>query len=97
MMFRREFLNRSAAGLVAAAIGSHAEYARSFTSSPQSKVRIALIGLRHSHAEGKLAALIELKDDFDLIGRGKLDLFDKTLGTFVYRNEVNPSRCESLL
>ncbi len=67
-MFRRDFLYRSAAGLLAGAIGNRTEYAHALAGGKRKKVRVGVIGIRHSHAEGKLAALLDLRDDFELVG-----------------------------
>jgi len=73
-MLRRDFLYRSAAGVIAGAIGYRPEQARASTRVPRKKVRVGVIGGQHSHAAGKLAALRELPDDFELVGVVEPDL-----------------------
>jgi len=67
-MNRRDFLYRSAVGTVAGASYSRADIAFARTLSPLSKVRVGVIGAKHAHAAGKLAAIRDLHDVFELVG-----------------------------
>jgi predicted dehydrogenase len=64
-MDRRAFLHRSAA-IVAA--GAAALPRLAAASSQAIKVRVAMFGASHSHAAGKLAAIRDLTEHFELIG-----------------------------
>jgi predicted dehydrogenase len=73
-MDRRDFMYRFAAGAVAGAIGSQEKHLHALSPEPRTKVRVAVIGIKHSHAEGKLEALLDLQDDFELVGVVEPDL-----------------------
>jgi predicted dehydrogenase len=67
-MFRRDFLFRSGVGIFAGAIGNFVKPTPVRARSKGEKVRVGFIGIQHSHAEGKLTALLDLRDDFELVG-----------------------------
>lgn len=67
-MNRRDFLYRSAVGAVAGAATSRVNVAGAFAPSSLPKIRVGLIGVLHSHAAGKLTALRDLHDEFELVG-----------------------------
>ncbi|MEO1525042.1 MAG: Gfo/Idh/MocA family oxidoreductase [Planctomycetota bacterium] len=61
---RRRFLTRVAAGGLAVA-GTRS--ARAWASNAD-RIKIGLIGTKHSHARGKLATLLKMDDAYDLVG-----------------------------
>lgn len=67
MMDRRDFLYRSSLATAAVATSSLGA-ASSFGQTAKPKVRIGFAGLKHSHAMGKLAAILDSSDTFDLVG-----------------------------
>jgi len=72
-MRRRDFLYNSAALLAAGAVGGSAGVSPAFAQPAGRKVRVGLLGVSHSHAAGKLAAVQKLSDDFELIGVAEPD------------------------
>lgn len=64
---RREFLQASAAGAVAAAAASSFKQTRA-EEKPPGRIKVGQIGTAHDHASGKLQTLKKLSDHFNLIG-----------------------------
>ncbi len=67
-MNRRQFLQRTASISFAGAsyLATHRTLAAS--PNPGSKVRVGFVGTSHPHAQGKMAAIRDLKDVFELVG-----------------------------
>lgn len=65
-MHRRQFLQRTAAITLAGA--GYLAAQRTTATNAGAKVRVGMIGTAHPHAEGKLAAVRDLRDDFELVG-----------------------------
>jgi predicted dehydrogenase len=65
-MNRRDFINAAAGGLASIGVGSHGSTRAANSQAP--KVRVGVIGVRHSHTTGKLEAIRQLSDVFELIG-----------------------------
>jgi predicted dehydrogenase len=66
-MLRRDFLYRSAAGMIVGVASSRAKEVHASAPAPRRKVRLGVIGTQHAHAAGKLAALRELHAEFELV------------------------------
>lgn len=67
-MNRRNFLHQSAVGALASAGLARTTAAVEKSTSQHPKVRVGFVGTQHAHATGKLAAICELPDDFELVG-----------------------------
>jgi predicted dehydrogenase len=71
-MNRRDFFHRAAAASLAGAVAS-AGTAVEQSPVAKSKIRVGMIGAEHSHAPGKIGSLLQLNDDFDLVGVAESD------------------------
>src|SRR5256885_5186653 len=67
-MNRRQFITRSAAATVASAGYLSAQQSLFAGKDRTAKVRVGFIGTAHPHAQGKMAAIRDLQDTFELVG-----------------------------
>jgi predicted dehydrogenase len=67
-MDRRQFITRTAAMTIATAGLNRAQRPVIAGTRPNSKVRVGFVGTAHPHAPGKLAAIRDLAEIFELVG-----------------------------